>query len=119
MKADCICEEVDCGSPCTPDGCPGHEGRVVGVSLDGFGFFDEDFVNGDDPNHPDEVTKVVERAVAILNGEPPVHCEKCERLMRLAKRLLNWYDKDPPTKDAKVWEDLRKELSHDSGEGSE
>jgi hypothetical protein len=45
-----IAGEYDCGKPCTPDGCPGHEGHPIGFWLDGISFYVEGAEAGDFPS---------------------------------------------------------------------
>lgn len=118
MKAEVIHEEFDCGTPCTPNGCVGHEGRIVGLEVEGWGFYEEDYVNGDTPQHPDEVAATAKEAVRLIKGSD-ANCKRCERLLRLAKRLDNWRENNPPGREggASVWGDLKEELKR--GDGNE
>ena len=60
-------EDYDCGSPCTPNGCPGHEGRPVGLVIDGRLLADDDHVRGDDLHEPERLEAVLRQAADILS----------------------------------------------------
>lgn len=67
VRAGIVYEEYECGSYCSPDGCHGHEGRVIGIEIDGFVFCDEESHTGDMPQKYEELAAAVERAVEVLN----------------------------------------------------
>ena len=72
MSARLIYEEYECASYCSPNGCTGHDGRVVGIAIDGFEFCDEESYLGDHPHQYKERVAALERAVAVLNGAAKV-----------------------------------------------
>ena len=84
MKADIIREEYDCGKPCTPDGCPGHAGRIIGIELEGHDFCDQESYMGDFPRDIDGVEAAVANAVLILRQHNP---EELAELQKDKKRM--------------------------------
>jgi hypothetical protein len=70
-----IYPEYDCGRPCTPNGCPGHEGtQPVGFYLDGVSFYVDGYQAGDFPSHDMEINNEVSEVIQTLVdtfGEQP------------------------------------------------
>lgn len=84
MKADIVREEYECGRYCSPNGCMGHDGRVIGISLNGHAFCDQDSYTGDLPLDPVGVEAAVAKAVLILRQHNP---EELAELQKDKKRL--------------------------------
>jgi hypothetical protein len=76
MKASLVYGEYDCGRPCTPNGCPGHESTIPeGIEINGWTFV-LDGCQGDslpfldDPREMDRWKRTLEVAVEVLNAAP-------------------------------------------------
>lgn len=65
MEFDVDNYEEECGIPCTPDGCQGHDtGIPERITVNGFTLILEDFAHGDWPflspegaDQPEEITR--------------------------------------------------------------
>lgn len=61
MKISIEYFETDCGSPCTPNGCMGHDTDIpVSITIDGISFDIENSIGGDFPNESSDIDKVKE-----------------------------------------------------------
>lgn len=66
MRASILREEYECCSYCNPNGCPGHEGRIVGIEIDGHYLCDDASHTGDTPVNQESLEEAVKKAVQIL-----------------------------------------------------
>jgi hypothetical protein len=67
IRASVIREEYECGNYCTVNGCGGHDGRVIGLDINGFEFCDMESYTGDWPQEAKQIEEVIKKAVEILN----------------------------------------------------
>lgn len=67
MRAHIERDEVECGTACTPDGCPGHEGRIIGLTVDGVTLYDQEHLEGSVPDDQDKMDSVVLEAADVIN----------------------------------------------------
>jgi hypothetical protein len=66
LRVEIVYYEYECGSPCTVNGCMGHDGPAVGLVINGEQFVNEDYARGDTIPNPEEVEAAVKAAVAKL-----------------------------------------------------
>lgn len=82
MKASLVYGEYDCGNPCTPNGCPGHESTIPEGFTVNHWVFVLDGCRGDslpfidDPRELDHWTRTLEAMVDALNAAAPVEADR-------------------------------------------
>lgn len=69
MMASILREEYECGSYCSPNGCHGHMGRIIGIEIDGHYLCDDASHTGDTPVNQESLEEAVKKAVQILLEE--------------------------------------------------
>lgn len=82
MEASLVYGEYDCGHPCTPNGCPGHESTIPeGIEINGWTFV-LDGCRGDalpfldDPRELDHWTRTLEGVVEALRAAPAIEANR-------------------------------------------